>query len=93
MKIIDKTNKSQKWDYGTVLKCWDSNPKQFSLFKISRAEAGEDRYRLDILWDQSQNEDMVWSSTYSDTSCLKDNLERFFEHVIRVKATIIIEDL
>ena len=95
MKIIDKTtdNNSKEWGYGTVLKCWDSNPKMFSLFKISRAEDSDrDSYRLDILWDQSQNEGMVWSSTYPDTSCLKDDLKNFFEHVVRVKATITIEN-
>lgn len=61
MKIIDKTNgNSKEWGYGTVLKCWGSNPKMFSLFKISRAEASDkDSYRLDILRDQSANEDMV----------------------------------
>jgi len=93
MKIIDKTSSvKNKWDYGTILKCWDNDPKKFSLLKISRDRAGEDSYRLDILWDQSQNEGMVWSSTYSDTSCLKDDLKKFFEHVVRVKATITIEN-
>lgn len=95
MKIIDKTNgNSKEWGYGTVLKCWGSNPKKFSLFKISRAESSNrDSYRLDILRDQSANEDMVWSVKYSDISSLKDDLSTYFDHVMRVKATIIIEDL
>lgn len=96
MKIIDKTtgNSSKEWGYGTVLKCWDSNPKMFSLFKISRAEASDrDSYRLDILRDQSTNEDMVWDKKYSDIFSLKDDLSEYFDHVMRVKATITIEDL
>lgn len=95
MKIIDKTNgNSKEWGYGTVLKCWGSNPKKFSLFKISRAESSNrDSYRLDILRDQSANEDMVWSVKYSDISSLKDDLRTYFDHVMRVKVTIIIEDL
>lgn len=95
MKIIDKTNdNSKEWGYGTVLKCWDSNPKTFSLFKISRAEDSDrDSYRLDILRDQSANEDMVWGKKYSDIFSLKDDLNKCFNHVMRVKATIIIEYL
>lgn len=95
MKIIDKTNgNSKEWGYGTVLKCWGSNPKKFSLFKISRAESSNrDSYRLDILRDESANEDMVWSVKYSDISSLKDDLSKYFDHVMRVKATIIIEYL
>lgn len=95
MKIIDKTNgNSKEWGYGTVLKCWDINPKMFSLFKISRAEASDkDSYRLDILRYQSANEDMVWDKKYSDIFSLKDDLSTCFDHVMRVKATIIIEYL
>ena len=94
MKIIDKTSSvKNEWDYGTVLKCWNSDPKKFSLFKISRDRAGEDDYRLDILGDQSGNEDTAWSQCYSDIPYLKEDLGKFFEHVIRVKATITIEDL
>lgn len=95
MKIIDKTNgNSKEWGYGTVLKCWGSNPKKFSLFKISRAEASDrDSYRLDVLRDQSANEDMVWDKKYSDIFSLKDDLRKYFHHVMRVKVTIIIEDL
>lgn len=95
MKIIDKTNGNSKeeWGYGTVLKCWGSNPKTFSLFKISRAESSNrDSYRLDILRDQSTNEDMIWSAKYSDISSLKDDLITYFDHVMRVKATITIEN-
>ena len=95
MKTIDKTNgNSKKWGYGTVLKCWGRNPKIFSLLKISRAEASDrDSYRLDILRDQSANEDMVWDKKNSDISSLKDDLSKYFDHVMRVKATIIIEYL
>lgn len=96
MKIIDKTtgNSSKEWGYGTVLKCWDSNPKKFSLFKISRAEDSDrDNYRLDILCDQNAYEDMVWGKKYSDVFSLKDDLIECFNHVMRVKATITIEDL
>ena len=66
MKIIDKTNgNSKEWGYGTVLKCWNSDPKTFSLLKVSRAEASDrDSYRLDILRDQSVKEDMVWDKKY-----------------------------
>ena len=95
MKIIDKTNgNSKEWGYGTVLKCWGSNPKKFSLFKISRAESSNrDSYRLDILRDQSASEGMVWDKKYSDIFSLKDDLSTYFDHVMRVKVTIIIEDL
>lgn len=95
MKIIDKTagNSSKEWGYGTVLKCWDSNPKKFSLFKISRAEDSDrDNYRLDILCDQNAYEDMVWGKKYSDVFSLKDDLIECFDHVMRVKATITIEN-
>ena len=79
MKIIDKTNdNSKEWGYGTVLKCWGRNPKMFSLLKISRAEASDrDSYRLDILRDESANEDMIWSAKYSDISSLKDDLSKY----------------
>ena len=96
MKIIDKTNGNSKeeWGYGTVLKCWNSDPKTFSLLKVSRAEASDrDSYRLDILRDQSVKEDMVWDKKYSDIFSLKDDLSTYFYHVMRVKATITIEDL
>ena len=94
MKIIDNTSSvKNEWDYGTILKCWDNDPKKFSLLKISRARASEGSYRLDILRDQSEKEDMVWTSSYSDVSCLKEGLDNFFKHVVRVKATVIIEDL
>lgn len=95
MKIIDKTTNgnSKEWGYGTVLKCWDSNPKKFSLFKISRAEDSDrDNYRLDILCDQNAYEDMVWGKKYSDVFSLKDDLIECFGHVMRVKATITIEN-
>ena len=93
MKIIDKTTNgnTKEWGYGTVLKCWGSNPKIFSLFKISRAEASDkDSYRLDILHDQSANEDMVWDKKYSDIFSLKDDLSTYFDHVMRVKVTIVL---
>ena len=92
MKIIDKTNgNSKEWGYGTVLKCWNSDPKTFSLLKVSRAEASDrDSYRLDILRDPSVKEDMVWEKKYSDIFSLKDDLSKYFDHVMRVKATIII---
>lgn len=95
MKIIDKTNgNSKEWGYGTVLKCWNSDPKTFSLLKVSRAEASDrDSYRLDILRDQSVKEDMVWDKKYSDIFSLKDDLSKYFDHVMRVKATIVIEYL
>ena len=95
MKIIDKTNgNSKEWGYGTVLKCWNSDPKMFSLLKVSRAEASDrDSYRLDILRDPSVKEDMVWEKKYSDIFSLKDDLSKYFDHVMRVKATIIIEYL
>ena len=95
MKIIDKTNgNSKEWGYGTVLKCWNSDPKTFSLLKVSRAEASDrDSYRLDILRDPSVKEDMVWEKKYSDIFSLKDDLSKYFDHVMRVKATITIEDL
>ena len=95
MKIIDKTNgNSKEWGYGTVLKCWNSDPKTFSLLKVSRAEASDrDSYRLDILRDQSVKEDMVWDKKYSDIFSLKDDLSKYFDHVMRVKETIIIEYL
>lgn len=95
MKIIDKTNgNSKEWGYGTVLKCWDSDPKMFSLLKVSRAEDSDrDSYRLDILRDQNAKEDMVWDEKYSDIFSLKDDLSKCFDHVMRVKATIIIENL
>ena len=95
MKIIDKTNgNSKEWGYGTVLKCWNSDPKTFCLLKVSRAEASDrDSYRLDILRDQSVKEDMVWDKKYSDIFSLKDDLSKYFDHVMRVKATIIIEYL
>ena len=95
MKIIDKTNgNSKEWGYGTVLKCWNSDPKMFSLLKVSRAEASDrDSYRLDILRDPSVKEDMVWDKKYSDIFSLKDDLSKYFDHVMRVKATIIIEYL
>ena len=95
MKIIDKTNgNSKEWGYGTVLKCWNSDPKTFSLLKVSRAEASDrDSYRLDILRDPSVKEDMVWEKKYSDIFSLKDDLSKYFDHVMRVKATIIIEYL
>ena len=95
MKIIDKTNgNSKEWGYGTVLKCWNSDPKTFSLLKVSRAEASDrDSYRLDILRDQSVKEDRVWDKKYSDIFSLKDDLSKYFDHVMRVKATIIIEYL
>ena len=92
MKIIDKTNgNSKEWGYGTVLKCWNSDPKTFSLLKVSRAEASDrDSYRLDILRDQSVKEDRIWDKKYSDIFSLKDDLSKYFDHVMRVKATIII---
>lgn len=94
MKIIDKTSSvKNEWDYGTILKCWDNDPKKFSLLKISRDSADEDSYRLDILHDKSENEDIVWGSSYPDVSSLKDDLSEYFYHVMRVKATITIEDL
>ena len=95
MKIIDKTNgNSKEWGYGTVLKCWNSDPKTFSLLKVSRAEASDrDSYRLDILRDQSVKEDRIWDKKYSDIFSLKDDLSKYFDHVMRVKATIIIEYL
>ena len=94
MKIIDKTTgNSKEWGYGTVLKCWYSNSKKFSLFKISRAEASDrDSYRLDVLRDQSANEDMVWDKKYSDIFSLEHDLSECFGHVMRVKATITIEN-
>lgn len=94
MKIIDKTSSvKNEWDYGTVLKCWDNDPKKFSLLKISRAEDSDrDNYRLDILRDQSTNEDMIWGKKYSDIFSLKDDLSECFYHVMRVKATITIEN-
>ena len=95
MKIIDKTTNgnTKEWGYGTVLKCWDGNPKRFSLFKISRAEDSDrDNYRLDILHDQNGYEDMVWGKKYSDIFSLKDDLSKCFGHVMRVKATITIEN-
>ena len=93
MKIIDKTSSvKNKWDYGTILKCWDNDPKKFTLLKISRDRADENSYMLDILRNQDGNENMFWGSSYPDVSCLKEDLSDYFHHVMRVKATITIEN-
>lgn len=95
MKVIDKTNKSKEWDYGTVLKCWDDDPKKYFLYKIGKPHSTDpgDSYELDTLYNPGANE-RLWSSFFYDNVMdIKEELEDGFDHVVPVKATITIEDL
>lgn len=95
MKVIDKTNKSKEWDYGTVLKCWDDDPKEYFLYKIGKPhsrDAGAN-YELDTLYNHEANEGLWSPFFYDNVIDIKKELEDSFEHVVPVKATITIEDL
>lgn len=97
MQVIDKTNKSKEWDYGTVLKCWDDydGPKKYFLYKIGRPHSTDlgANYELDTLYNPRANE-ILWSSYfYANVMDIKEELEDGFDHVVPVKATITIEDL
>lgn len=95
MKVIDKTNKFQNWDYGTVLKCWDDDPKKYYLYRISSPHsfADDNNFELDTLHDPEGN-DMLWTQNfYGNIIDIKEELQNGYKHVVPVKATIIIEDL
>lgn len=95
MKVIDKTNKSKEWDYGTVLKCWGDDPKKYFLYKIGKPHSTDFccSYELDTLYSPGANE-ALWSSFFYDNVIdIKKELETGFYHVVPVKVTITIEDL
>ena len=96
MKIIDKTNKSKEWDYGTVLKCWNTNPDHFDLYRIAAAHSwkNDDKYELDLLHDRNNVEDTIWNQDCEKSvDAIQKELKGSYDHIVPVKATIIIEDL
>lgn len=95
MKTIDKTSslKSNEWGYGTILKCWNDNPFQYDLYRIARSHAKNDDYELDILHDRDNQEDAIWRRSAADVGLLEARLKDCYDHIVPVKATIIIEDL
>ena len=97
MKIIDKTTgNSKEWGYGTVLKCWDSNPDHFDLYRIAAAHSWEndDKYELDLLHDRNNVEDTIWKQNCDKSiDAIQKELKVSYDHIVPVKATITIEDL
>lgn len=79
MQVIDKTNKSKEWDYGTVLKCWDDDPKKYFLYKIGKSHNIDfgGSYEVDTLYNHEENEGL-WSSLFYDNVIeIKTGLESF----------------
>lgn len=93
MKTIDKTNTTQGWDFGTILKCWDDSPNLYELYRVATAQGGIGKYELDILHDGENNERASWGSYYDNIDELKHALLKNYKRVLPVKATITIEDL
>lgn len=93
MKTIDKTNESEEWDYGTVLKCWNDSPDLYDLYRVATAQGEFEKCELDILHDEENNERAGWGSYYDNIDELKQDLLKNYKCVLPVKATITIENL
>lgn len=95
MRTIDKTSssKNNKWDYGTILKCWNDDPNTYGLYRIASSHDLSKEYELDILHSLNDNEGEVWFDYYQSIEDLEKDVLRTCKHVLPVKATIIIEDL
>lgn len=96
MKIIDKTNESKEWGYGTVLKCWNTNPDHFDLYRIVATHSlkDDDKYELDLLHDRNNVEDTILNQDCEKSvDAIQKKLKGSYDHIVPVNATIIIEDL
>lgn len=93
MKTIDKTNSTLEWTYGTVLKCWNNDPKEFNLYRVANGCCVGGKFKLDILNDSRGVEDGFWQPVSDNIEDIKHDLRACFMHIVPVKATIIIEDL
>lgn len=94
MKTIDKTNNSKEWDYGTILKCWNVDRSSYDLYRIANSHyRNENKYVLDVLHDHQGLEYTQSCGTYDSIVELKERVHAKYDHVVPVKATIIVEDL
>ena len=96
MKVIDKTSDQGQKDYhyGDVIKYWKNSylGGKFDLYRISNYK---DHPILALLHDDNNQEKNYFSSSHNrkDIEDVVNEAEDEYDHVQKVKATIIIEDL
>ena len=97
MKVIDKRTKntSEHYDFGDVLKCWDDDPDDYTLYRISnyhKYTMASDSYIAAVMHNYDDNEAGVWPSSFDKAESLIESLKEYYKHVEKVNTYIVITD-
>ena len=97
MKVIDKRTKktNEDYKYGDILMCWEDNPDEYNLLRISAfydVRDGQDRCIAVIIHNSSGNETKVWAGFFDSPEEVAKDLKKSYNHVEKVNAYIVITD-
>ena len=95
MKVIDKRTKnaSEHYAYGDIVKCWNYDPDEYNLLRISAfydVRYGQDRCIAVIIHNSSGNETKVWARFFDSPEEAAKDLKKSYNHVEKVNAYIVI---
>ena len=97
MKVIDKRAKkiNKDYKYGDILMCWENDPDEYDLFRISTFYDnyyGQDRCIVVTIHSSSGNETKVWAGFFDSPEEVAKDLKKSYNHVEKVNAYIVITD-
>ena len=97
MKVIDKRTKntSEHYAYGDILKCWNYDPDEYKLYRISNhteSPFDENCYIAALMYDSNGDEGIQWPGHYDSAELLVEDLRKLYHHVEKVNAYIVITD-
>lgn len=97
MKVIDKRTKknNENYKYGDILMCWRNNQDDYDLYRISNYREkimANDKYIAVLIHDSNSNEATNWPGSFDIPELLIQNLRKYYNHVEKVNAYIVITD-
>lgn len=97
MKVIDKRAKkiNKDYKYGDILMCWENDPDEYDLFRISTFYDdyyGQDRCIVVIIHSSSGNEAKTWAGFFDSPEEAARDLKKSYNYVEKVNAYIVITD-
>lgn len=97
MKVIDKRTKktNEDYKYGDILMCWDNDPDEYDLFRISTfydIYYKQDRCIVVTIHSSSDNEAKTWAGLFDSPKEAARDLKNSYNHVEKVNAYILITD-
>lgn len=97
MKVIDKRAKkiNKDYKYGDILMCWENDPDEYDLFRISNFYDnyyGQDRCIVVTIHSSSGNEAKTWAGFFDSPEEAARDLKKSYNYVEKVNAYIVITD-